>query len=83
MKEIKINTDSKNYSVLVGSEILIEENLNEFSEREILLVIDSNIDSKVKNEISRCMIKVFSFHTEKHAQTNRYSAWNIFRLIKY
>jgi hypothetical protein len=42
-----------------------------------------HIDSKVKNEISRCMIKVFSFHTEKHAQTNRYSAWNIFKLIKY
>ena len=42
-----------------------------------------HIDSKVKNEISRCMIKVFSFHTEKHAQTNRYSGWNIFRLIKY
>ena len=44
MKEIKINTDSKNYSVLVGSEILNQENFKEFSEREILLVIDSNID---------------------------------------
>lgn len=42
-----------------------------------------HIDSKRKKEISSCMIKVFSFHTEKHAQTNRYSAWNIFRLIKY
>ena len=51
MKEIKINTDSKNYSVLVGSEILIEENFKEFLEREILLVIDSNIDLKVKNNV--------------------------------
>ena len=51
MKEIKINTDSKNYSVLVGSEILIQENFKEFSEREILLVIDSNIDLKVKNNV--------------------------------
>ena len=42
-----------------------------------------HIDSKRKKEISSCMIKVFSFHTEKHAQTNRYSGWNIFRLIKY
>ena len=42
-----------------------------------------HIDSKRQNEISSCMIKVFSFHTEKHAQTNRYSGWNIFRLIKY
>ena len=51
MKEIKINTNSKNYSVLVGSEILIQENFKEFSEREILLVIDSNIDLKVKNNV--------------------------------
>ena len=51
MKEIKINTDSKNYSVLVGSEILNQENFKEFSEREILLVIDSNIDLKVKNNV--------------------------------
>ena len=42
-----------------------------------------HIDSKRKKEISSCMIKVFSFNTEKHAQTNRYSGWNIFRLIKY
>ena len=53
MKEIKINTDSKNYSVLVGSEILIEENFKEFSERELLLVIDSKIDSKVKNNVKK------------------------------
>lgn len=51
MKEIKINTDSKSYSVLVGSEILIKKNFKEFSEREILLVVDSNIDLKVKNNV--------------------------------
>jgi len=39
--------------------------------------------SKKGGEISSCMIKVFSFNTEKHAQTNRYSGWNIFRLIKH
>ena len=42
-----------------------------------------HIDSKGKKEMSSCMIKVFSFKTEKHAQTNRYSSWNIFRFIKY
>jgi len=42
-----------------------------------------HIDSKGKKEIPSCMIKVFSFNTEKHAQTNRYSNWNIFRFIKY
>ena len=42
-----------------------------------------HIDSKGKKETSSCMIKVFRFNTEKHAQTDRYSGWNIFRLIKH
>ena len=51
MKEIKINTDSKNYSVLIGANILTEDNLKEFSDREVLLVIDSNIEDSVKNKV--------------------------------
>ena len=43
MKEIKINTKSRNYPVLVGTDILNEKNLNEFSNKEILLVVDSKI----------------------------------------
>ena len=43
MKEIKINTDSRDYQVLVGTDILSEKNLKEFSNKEILLVIDSKI----------------------------------------
>ena len=42
-----------------------------------------HIDSKGKKETSICMIKVFRFNTEKHAQTDRYSGWNIFRFIKH
>ena len=42
-----------------------------------------HIDTNGKKEMSSCMIKVFSFNTEKHAQTDRYSSWNIFRFIKY
>ena len=42
-----------------------------------------HIDSKGKKETSVCMIKVFRFNTEKHAQTDRYSGWNIFRFIKH
>jgi len=41
-----------------------------------------HIDLKGKKETSSCMIKVFRFDTEKHAQTDRYSGWNIFRFIK-
>ena len=42
-----------------------------------------HVHSKGEEEASSCMIKVFSFNTEKHAQTDRYSGWNIFRFIKY
>ena len=42
-----------------------------------------HIDSKGKKETSICMIKVFLLNTEKHAQTDRYSGWNIFRFIKH
>ncbi len=29
-----------------------------------------------------CLIKVFTYKNEKYAKTDRYSGWNIFRLIK-
>ena len=42
-----------------------------------------HIDSNGKKQTPNCMIKVFSFNTEKHAKTDRYSKWNIFRLKNY
>jgi len=39
-----------------------------------------HIDSNEEKQSPNCMIKVFSFNTEKHAKTDRYSEWNIFRL---
>ena len=60
MKEIKINTDSKNYSVLIGANILTEDNLKEFSDREVLLVIDSNIEDSVKNKVSTAIKNISS-----------------------
>ena len=60
MKEIKITTDSKNYPVLVGTEILTERNFEEFSEREILLVIDSNINSAIKTSVKESLNKISS-----------------------
>jgi hypothetical protein len=36
---------------------------------------------KTKNH-SSCLIKVFTYKNERHAKTDRYSGWNIFRLIK-
>ena len=31
---------------------------------------------------SNCLIKVFTFKNERHAKRDKYSQWNIFRLIK-
>ena len=50
MKEISISTASKNYSVIVGSGILTVDNVKEFYGREILLVIDPNIEMSVKEK---------------------------------
>ena len=36
---------------------------------------------KEKNN-TNCLIKVFTYKNERHAKTERYSGWNIFRLIK-
>jgi len=36
---------------------------------------------KEKNH-PNCLIKVFTYKNERHAKTDRYSGWNIFRLIK-
>ena len=51
MKEIRINTDSRNYPVLVGKDILNEKNFKEFSNKEILLLIDSKIEKSAKKEV--------------------------------
>jgi hypothetical protein len=39
------------------------------------------IFQKKKNN-PNCLIKVFTYKNEKHAKTDRYSGWNILRLIK-
>jgi len=70
MKEIKITTDSKRYSVLVGTEILTESNFKEFSDREILLVIDSNIDSVSKDNVKETLEKVSSKFDEITIEAN-------------
>lgn len=31
---------------------------------------------------SSCLIKVFNFESERHAKTDRYSGWDVYRLLK-
>ena len=43
MKKLSIKTKSKTYDVLVGNNLLNEQYLKEFSNRESLLIIDSGV----------------------------------------
>ena len=70
MKEIKINTDSRNYPVLVGTDILSEKNLKEFSNKEILLVIDSKIEESVKKEVQVTLSNISSKYSELTIEAN-------------
>jgi hypothetical protein len=55
------------------------------SQKEIILKIRPHLlhmnFQKEKNH-PNCLIKVFTYRNERHAKTDRYSGWNIFRLIK-
>ena len=70
MKEIKINTESKNYPVLVGTDILNDNNLNEFSNKEILLVIDSKINESLKKEVQISLSNISSKYSELTIEAN-------------
>ena len=70
MKEIKITTDSRIYSVLVGKDILKESNFKEFSNREILLVIDSNIKDSVKEKVRTNLQPISSKFSEIIIEAN-------------
>jgi hypothetical protein len=55
------------------------------SEKEIVLKIRPHLlhtNSQKEKSQPNCLIKVFTYKNEKHAKTERYSGWNIFRLIK-
>ncbi len=41
-----------------------------------------HMDFQKRTNNPNCLIKVFIFKDEKHAKTDRYFGWNIFRLIK-
>jgi hypothetical protein len=55
------------------------------SQKENILKIRPHLShmnfQKEKNH-PNCLIKVFTYKNERHAKTDRYSSWNIFRLVK-
>jgi hypothetical protein len=55
------------------------------SKKETILKIRPhllNMNFKKEKSHPNCLIKVFAYKNESHSKTERYSGWNIFRLIK-
>jgi len=55
------------------------------SEKEKIIKIRPHlvhVDPKNIGKASSCLIKVFNFKNERHARTDKYSGWNIYRLKK-
>ncbi len=69
MNEIKVDIADGNYSVLIGSNILITENLELIRDKEVLLVMDEQIPFKYKDLIIKELTNLASnFHQlELHA----------------
>ena len=51
MKKIKVNIKSKPYEVIVGSDLVNQENLIRLKDKEVLLVIDEKVPSEYKSSI--------------------------------
>ena len=51
MKQLSIQTNSKTYDVLVGKNLLNEQYIKEFSNRESLLIIDSGVPVHIQKEV--------------------------------
>jgi hypothetical protein len=55
------------------------------SQKETVLKIRPHLlrmNFKEKKNHANCLIKVFTYKNERHAKMDKYSGWNIYRLIK-
>ena len=60
MKKLSIKTKSKTYDVLVGNNLLNEQYLKEFSNRESLLIIDSGVPVHIQKQVSEAVKSISS-----------------------
>ena len=51
MKKIKVDIKSNSYEVIVGSDLVNQENLKRLKGKEVLLVADEKVPSEYKNSI--------------------------------
>jgi hypothetical protein len=70
--------NSKNKFIKLKLKSVNSENKTVLKIRPHLL----HMNFKKKKNYPNCLIKVFTYKNEMHEKTDRYSGWNIFRLIK-
>ena len=64
MKKIEVGIKDNNYQVIVGSNLVNQENLQILKDREVLLVLDQNIPPKFKDMMTKDLSGLSSkFHT--------------------
>ena len=84
------NGEGQQFRIIKSTPVLknpyAEMKLKSFNkEEELFLKIRPHlvhIYSKGQKKASDCLIKVFSYKNEKHLKSEKYSAWNIYRLTK-
>jgi phage FluMu protein Com len=75
----------ENYSLISKNKFLKLKIKPINSQKETVLKIRPhllNTNFKKEKNHPNCLIKVFTYKNERHAKTDQYSGWNIFRLIK-
>ena len=64
MKQIEVGIKNNPYQVIVGSNLINQENLNILKGKEVLLVLDGNIPSRYKDLINKELSDLSAkFHT--------------------
>jgi hypothetical protein len=74
----KSSSISKNHYVKIKLRPVNSQNETVLKIRPHLI----HMNSQKETNNPSCLIKVFTYKNERHAKTNQYSGWNIFRLIK-
>tara|TARA_B100000700_G_scaffold268557_1_gene309316 strand:+ start:1075 stop:2151 length:1077 start_codon:yes stop_codon:yes gene_type:complete len=76
MNKIKVETTNNPYEVVVGSNLINQNNLEALKDKEVLLVIDENIPSKYKDIITEELSNLSSnFHTLEICASEENKSW--------
>ena len=87
---ISKNDQKHKFGIIKSSSVLenqyIEVKLKPLNKgKELVIKIRPHLvhtSPKAQKKDSKCLIKIFTFKNEQNAKRDKYSKWNIFRLIK-